>query len=192
MRATRVSLSRACSAVGRRATSLCSGRRAERRQAAQRRMRRSSPPTSAFDWTGRRNQRWTASCGRWCDQRSSCSPRRTSPAWANAAARDAAGSSSTPARPTAGAGAAWRPAAIARRSAATGSDGADSSGQPRCPVARRRRRARAFSRSMSSGGPSTSTSAPSIAMRSASHSRSSSEVRYSQLCASIGSSAPAT
>ena len=61
----------------------------------------------------------------------------------------------------------------------------------RCAAASSRR-ASALSSSISSGGSCTSTSTPSIAMRIASQSRSSSEVRYSQRCASIGSSAAAS
>src|SRR5207302_8399384 len=53
-------------------------------------------------------------------------------------------------------------------------------------AARLSRNASARTCSISSGGSCTSKSTPSIAIRIASHERSSSPVRYSHVCASIG------
>ena len=59
-----------------------------------------------------------------------------------------------------------------------------------CEAACRSREASARRCSSSSGGSCTTKSTPSIATRSASHLRSSSPVRYSQVCASIGWTVP--
>ena len=65
-----------------------------------------------------------------------------------------------------------------------------SRGPQACRAARSRRSPNARRCSTNSGGSCTSKSTPSIAMRTASQPRSSSPVRYSQVCPSIGSMVP--